>query len=473
MDFIKFLQEHVAISIWFIGIVAFFSSIVAIYKNFSSICEMFVKLKNNLRKLFNHCKTNQRKQYNTIVSSEDYLKWQNNFLDEIYNPIIEKFNENHSGIICNRAVSFPKTDNAYFYEAVYFKVDEDNYSYPFTGIYNKKELTKCEITETKFRHKKRINYKPLDSEQKKFYSLMKPTIHYPDNIGYALDKLTLEGGFHFTAKACTYKMNVCTSNIMEYELYKLYLSEKKSKRINTDRLKKLTTRNRIHEVFKDNPELLLTSGDGRTSLLGVQAMVLCKNNFTGNYDALRIRRSENVDAKSGFLQFVPSGGFSALNNTFDYDTQYAEFSLTKAILRELLEECFGEEDFSGRKLNSTEKIYSDPIIKKLLDSKGLIFKFLGSALSLVNLRHELCFLLVIEDTEVINLIHENEECSSVIQFISLDKLEDESFWIYDVGNDKINDCKLLNSTSAALWNMVQQSNTYKKLKESITNNTTN
>ena len=78
--------------------------------------------------------------------------------------------------------------------------------------------------------------------------------------------------------------------------------------------------------------------------MGVQAMVFCKNNFTNRYDVLRIRRSDKVDAKSDFLQFVPSGGFSALNNSLDYDTQIDEFSVAKAILRELLEECFGEED---------------------------------------------------------------------------------------------------------------------------------
>ncbi|MDE6411247.1 MAG: hypothetical protein K2L02_01755 [Clostridia bacterium] len=466
MDFISFLQNHVAVPIWIIGAIALLSGIVAIYKNFSEICKILKKIINLFIKFFSLRKRNRRKKYNEVVASEDYLTWQNNILNNIYDPIITKFNENSTKLncsTCERAVCFPKTDNAYQYESVFFKVDENLYPYPFREISNKDDLTKCKISVKKFSHKKFINYKPRTKEQKSFYKLMKPTIHFPDNIGYALDEISFENGFHFTAKACTYKMNVCTSNIMEYELYELYLKEKKGKCPVKDKLKELKTRNQIHKIFENNIERIFTSGAGRSSLLGVQAMVLCKNNYTGCYDVLRIRRSENVDAKSGFLQFVPSGGFSALNNNFDYDTQFAEFSVAKALLRELLEECFGEEDFSGRKLNSTENIYSDKIIDKLISNKGLIFKFIGSAFSLVSLRHELCFLLVIEDKELVNSIRENEECSSVIQFISLNNLEKQSFWVYNVEDDKVNDCKLLNPTSAALWNLVQKTDIYQKL----------
>lgn len=468
MDFISFLDKHVAVSIWIIGAIAFLCSIVAFYKNFSTVCEMVKKFINSVKKLFDIRKKRKRRKYNKVVSSSAYLEWQNKTLYEIYGPIITIFKERNNSshnFTFGKAVCFPDTAYEYFYEAIYFKVNENEYPYPFVGICGKDELTKCQIFEKKITHTKYIKFKPKNRAQKKFYNLMKPTIHFPNNIGYALNEMSFENGFHFKANSCTYKMNICTSNIMEYELYKLYIKEKKGKKINKNKLEELKIRNNIHKEFSDNLENIFTSGAGRYSLLGVQAMVLCKNNFTGNYDVLRIRRSENVDAKSGFLQFVPSGGFSALNNSLDYDTQYFEFSVAKAILRELLEECFGEDDFSGRKLNSTENIYSDSIIDKLLNDKGLIFKFLGSAFSLVSLRHELCFLLVIEDKELVNLIRENDECSNVMQFVSIKDLENPSFWIYDVGTEKVNDCKLLNPTSAALWNMVQKTDIYKKIEE--------
>ncbi len=464
MDFFDFLQEHVAVSIWIIGFIALFSSIVAIYKNFSSICEMCKKFGNGIKKLFNIHRNHNRKKYNEIVASSDYLEWQKKVLYAIYDPIINEFKEKTGDIItCDKAVAFPDSQNNE-YEAVYFQVDDSDkkYAYPFDSLCDKNELKRHILSVKKITHKKYIKFKPKNKLQRKFYKLMKPTIHFPNNIGYALDSLTFKDGFHFTAKACTYKMNVCTSNVMEYELYKLY-KKRKDNLINEKILHKLKIREAIHTEFNGRKEQIFTCGDGRNALLGVQAMVLCKNSFTGNYDVLRIRRSEKVDAKSGFLQFIPSGGFSALNYSVDYDTQFNEFSVSKAILRELLEECFGEEDFSGRKINSTENIYADDRIRKLLDNKNLMFKFLGSAFNLVNLRHELCFLLVIEDRELVDLIRENEECSNVIQFISTDQLSKESFWMYNVDGDKINDCALLNPTSAALWNMVKNSKTYNNL----------
>lgn len=230
-------------------------------------------------------------------------------------------------------------------------------------------------------------------------------------------------------------------------------------------LEYLPLRKKIHKAVCEEADGIFLNGNGRYALMGVQAMVFCKNKYSDSYDVLRIRRSKDVAVKAGFLQFIPSGGFSALNDSFDYGTQYSEFSVTKAILRELLEECFGEEDFSGRKLQSTEKIYSDEIIKKMIKSENFVFNFIGTTFSLVDLCHELCFIIKIEDEDIISQIKQNEECSNVIQFVSVENIEKEKFWIYDVKIDdyiiKVNDCALLNPTSAALWNMVQLSDTYK------------
>ncbi len=471
MEFLAFLKEYIAVSIWLIGIIAFIASIVAIYKNIYVIKDMIDKVCIILKKILNTYRTYRRKKYNRIVSSEEYLEWQNKTLFAIYDPIINLYNSLENNIksktTCEKAVMLINNKNLYNYESIYFKIDENNYPYPFNGITNKDDLIKCQILKTKFGNEKIIKFKFDNREQKRFYNLVKPTIHFPNNIGYALNNLSFNKGFYFTAKVCSYKMNVCTSNIMEYELYKLYLKEKRSKKTIDNKLKVLKARNTIHENFSGELNKIFTSGDFRSSLLGVQAMVFCKNIYTNTYDVLRIRRSEKVDAKAGFLQFVPSGGFSALNNSCDYDTQYSEFSVAKAILRELLEECFGEEDFSGRKLNSTENIYSNNIVKKLLKSEDLKFNFIGTAFNLVNLRHELSFLLVIENQEIIDLIRENEESLNVIQFVSVENMEKESFWTYSFdkkSDDDVKDYKFLNPTSAALWNMVQKTKFYQDLK---------
>ena len=79
-----------------------------------------------------------------------------------------------------------------------------------------------------------------------------------------------------------------------------------------------------------------------------------------SYDVLRIRRSAKVSAKAGYLQFVPLGGFEAMNDGTDFDTQWDNYSISKVIFRELLEECFGiDEDDKAFSSNtvSTDRIY--------------------------------------------------------------------------------------------------------------------
>ena len=224
----------------------------------------------------------------------------------------------------------------------------------------------------------------------------------------------------------------------------------------------------IHDCFKNNTETskeILTSGKGRKSLLSVSMMVLCKNK-NNSYDALRIRRSENIDAKVGFLQFVPSGGFSALDAGLDFDSQFANASITKGLLREFLEECFGEADYSGVINHSPEDVYSNEIIKKI----GLNnIHFLGTALSLVSLRHELCFLMKIDNEEVISKMKANDESDNTLHYIDIEKLTDKKFWKRYSLND-VRDLLMLNATSAALYSLAKENNFYKNIIEPDTEN---
>lgn len=98
----------------------------------------------------------------------------------------------------------------------------------------------------------------------------------------------------------------------------------------------------INCIEKKKKNILLSSMY-RSSLLCVQMLVLIKN-IRGSYDILRIRRSQNVSAKAGYLQFIPSGGFEAMNDGTDYDSQWSNYSLSKVLFRELLEECCGMDE---------------------------------------------------------------------------------------------------------------------------------
>lgn len=487
MDILEWLKEmNVPVAIWIIGIAAVIITIIDIYKNGSELIELGRRIGKGFRKLFSITRTLRRRRYNKALSTEEYLEWQKDVLHKIYLPVIEKYNA-ISNLKCTVANRF-----GYEYDAVYFAANPVNY--PFKGVAEKDKLGDFPLRVVKKGNGYKIKYdkKSVPSVARKYYKLLKSTIHFPDNIGYMLDKITFgeNSDMHFSAYPSTYLTNVYTSNAMEYELYKFY---KKLKRTSgrapsealhgmtvAQVLKALPMRSAIHDkvikkyAAKSDGDVtaavtkILTDGAGRASLLGVQAMVFCKNK-TGGYDVLRIRRSENVDAKAGFLQFIPSGGFSALDSGIGHDTQVANFSLSKAILRELLEECFGEEDFSGRKNQSAESIYSDPVIKSLnlLENGGKAFSFIGTALNLANLRHELCFVLEISDFDVIDKIRSNEECDNVIQFISADRLKNEKFWIYNFGGEERCDHKKLNPTSAALWNLVEELQSKLQSKDKI------
>ncbi|MCM1367489.1 MAG: hypothetical protein NC184_01570 [Roseburia sp.] len=493
MKFIEWLNELVPVAIGVIGVIALIISIVEAYKNWETIKEMFSKTKKGIGKLLTIHRTGKRRKYNRTVSDLEFLNWQKQVLRYIYPFLNNNKNEKKEWEIANAF--------GYEYEALYFKSKE--IQYPFNEIREKQKLGDFPLSIKKKSGKVKVIYeKEMKSKvAKQYYKLLKPTIKFPNNIGYMLDSMEIgEDGFGFSAHPNTYLSNVYTSNVLEYELYLLYKKIYKNRHIrkniageildvpgksyyikrrlyfkkrilylgddaNEFLLNNLPIRKSIHDKFNDE-ENILTEGRGRESLLGVQAMVLCKNRRKG-YDVLRIRRSEAVDAKAGFLQFIPSGGFSALENDVSHDCITSNFSVSKAILREFLEECFGEEDFSGRKTISTESIYADDIIKRLDPLKNTQnIEFIGTAFSLVSLRHELCFIIKIDDFDVIDRIRNNEECASVIDFISLDKLENEATWNYKFANAQYNDYEKLNPTSAALWNLAKGTTLYNRCKES-------
>lgn len=448
----------------FIGIAAISAIIVAIidcYKNWKSLKELFKDIRNGFIRAISFNKTRARRKFNKKLSSIEYVEWQKKQLLDIYRPIIKKYKDKAQH--CDIAKLFD-----YEYDAVWFK--SVAIDYPFSQIKERSKLGNFELCVTNKNGVKRIKHAKQAKISKHYYRLLKPTIKFPNNIGYMLDELNFsQNGFSFSAYPSTYYMNVCQSNVLEYELYKEYKPNKKG--IPDVKLKDLSMRSKIHECFRADESEILINGKGRASLLGVQAMVFCKNRYE-SYDVLRIQRSENVDDKVNFYQFIPSGGFSALESGFSHDTVISNFSLSKAILRELLEECFGEEDFSGRKNISPENIYANEVLKKLdlINGKTLV-QFIGSTLNLVNLRHELCFLIVIDDFDIVDRIRNNEECSNVIQFISAKKLASKEYWEYEYSKEKVDDkhlrqvadYKMLNPTSAALWNLVQQTNFYKGL----------
>ena len=425
-----------------------FYYIIEFCKDFESFRKLCSKIKKHISNFLHFVSTKKRKKYDRILASYDFLSFQNQVLEIIYEDEIIKTNKAAGYKCCKRTQMFDVK-----YESVEIKLKEP-ISYPFKNVLNKENG--CIFNSD-------LSIK-LNNKQKKYKRLIKRTIRKPKKIGYMLNELDLSKG-KLSSYCGTYAQNVYTSHYLEYELYLLF---KKSKKYNVESLinsrdKKalldlLPKRKKIHDTYGEQESIFLF-GKGRYSLLGVQAMIMVKNH-NDSYDVLRIRRGEDVAAKPGFIQFIPSGGFETFENRMDFDTRYANYSLNKAVFRELMEECFGIDEEPDNDHISSEHIYSYKQVSKLIElinNDKAKFELLGSALSLVSLRHELSFVIKIDDLDFAKELSCNYESSGVISSIDVDRLNTKSFWC-NYSKDKQEDLYKLNCTSAALFNLVKDSN---------------
>jgi hypothetical protein len=260
----------------------------------------------------------------------------------------------------------------------------------------------------------------------------------------------------------TYEQNVYTSHILEYELYKAYLSKKVN--VNTldcDKiLEFLPIRYSIHKNITENE--VLSTGVGRYSLIGVQILVLYKNHIDNKYNVLFIKRSQDVAAKPGFFQFIPSGGFEIFENEDAINdlgilprVLKNNFSLPKVLFREFVEEVFGEEEFihneKGIPVDSVLSNKNVLEIIKMISKNEAYFEFLGSTIDLVGLRHEFSFILRIDNIEFSkNSFKPNHESANVDN-CKIDEIEES------INKDK------LNQGSAGLLYLAKQNHLFKEV----------
>lgn len=472
---------------YFPNVAAVFTEIVFVIFLILNISDDFDKISGFVKKIFNLSKhvdtliyARKRNEYNKTLYDNDYLEWQQTIIEKIYADLIEVKNIEFERMYKDKEfvphVDFTKLeiqDKSQIYESVTLRLKPVDY--PFADICNKKSLIRKKELEDTVNEIKKKYKKEVD----KYYRLIKQTLKYPNRLGYMLDDIAFDEkdeklSWHITAHSGLYSDNLKTSHILEYELYNLYIKDKKHKwnikdKTRQEILDKLPIRKYIHEKFADEAQNsesrleresdVLVSGRHRDSLLGVQMFVMVKNR-AGSYDALRIRRSDNVIAKPGFIQFIPSGGFEATNDCIDLDSQWDNYSITKAVFRELLEECFGmdEDDKTIASNNvSPDKLYNNKHIAELitmLNDNRAKMQLMGTSMSLVGLRQELSFILKVEDIDFSLDFIGNYESRSAIHMIDIKVLEDAEFWMND-------DLAKLNCTSAGLYELARESNIYK------------
>lgn len=180
-----------------------------------------------------------------------------------------------------------------------------------------------------------------------------------------------------------------TCDILEWEILTVFGSERISLGFDNIR-RQLKYRNEHHRRVSD-PAF---DGRGRSAALSISTLIVFNDGVT--YRALIRMRSGKTAAHSDLYHVVPSFIFQPVWSYLE-----EEYSVKHNIYREYLEEIFGVKEVE----NSSGEIAFDFFYKhdklvqlrSLLESKGAELLLTGYAVNLLNLRPEICTLLLIRD----------------------------------------------------------------------------
>ena len=394
----------------------------------------------------------KRRRYYDIIDSEDFVKWRDMVLKHLYG---EKYFTHEVGY------DFP----------VYALECAKPLPYPFNEFYNKSDIpfhlykkNDDELIESSLDNQ--VCVYPDKRTIRKFRKLL-IKIRYPSLLGFTLDRYDMSDGkiTHVYPKLGKYSQTVDSSLILEYEMYEAYKKNKNIAALGKNIWELFPLRARIHK--NHTIEDVLFSGLNRYSLLSVQGFIIFFDPEVGEgeYVTLIAQRSENVTSKIGYYQFLPAGGFELFEREGNckIDIIKDNYSLGKGFFREYLEEVFNKVEFGmvpkdGQQgLDMIMKNRDTKTITNLIKKGKAHFELLGSAVDLVNLRHDLSFILRIDDDEFYNNIFElNEEFISakIKQRMPLRKLDEKLEGEYKI-------CQ----ASVGLYNMVKKNHLYRELKD--------
>ena len=333
-------------------------------------------------------------------------------------------------------------------------------------------------------HKQYQNY----GYYKEYSSLFSGLIKYPDRPGYMLDELEFNGRNEVAgirAHIGTFAENVYSSHVLEYELYKIYIKFKDKDIDNSNVwmriIENFKRRNSIHNGVDNLWKSIDDSRESKQaianhlhktlkkiysahSLLSVQMLVIIKSSITHEYELKIIERSSKTVNCHGIYQFVPAGGFEVLNDSEDgvysENELNSEFSPGCAVFREYLEELLNRPEFEGNSTgNVGERLLKDPAIleiEKMIADGRATLQFLGSIVGLEMIRHELSFLLFIDDEsyDSRNKFIANYECKKgrIEENVTVENFESqEEIW------------RNIHAPSAAMWHLFKKTDIYKKL----------
>ena len=405
------------------------------------------------KRLINKITEVKRKRYYNVIDSEDFVKWRDMVLKYLYG---EKYFTHEVGY------DFP----------VYALECAKPLPYPFNEFYSENDIpfhlykknNNDELIESSLDNQ--VCVYPDKRTIKKFRKLL-IKIRYPGLLGFTLDRYDMSDGkiTHVYPRLGKYSQTVDSSLILEYEMYKAYKKTKGKVALSKNIWELFPLRANIHK--NHTIEEVLFSGLNRYSLLSVQGFIIFFDPEVGQgeYVTLIAQRSENVTSKIGYYQFLPAGGFELFEREGNCKTDIIKdnYSFGKAFFREYLEEVFNKTKFGQVPEDGQESLHmimknrDIRTITNLIKKGKAHFELLGSAVDLVNLRHDMSFILRIDDDDFYNNIFElNEEFVSakIKQRMPLRKLDEKLEGEYKI-------CQ----ASVGLYNMVKKNHLYRELKD--------
>jgi hypothetical protein len=226
--------------------------------------------------------------------------------------------------------------------------------------------------------------------------------------GFALTKLLLDehgAVCGMEAEQCTYGENCLSSHFLGYQMLKDFEDGQFNGEWN---------RTAPHLQWvpaggnRQQTEFSLRSEEPLLPLISVQALTLFRDQEDDEWNVVAMVREENVAAASGFWQFPPAGGFEIYGREDEQSEHVlSQFDIRKAILREFLEEIYGDadmacesvDDASGHQDGSAG--YQQTI--KSIKAKLLSVHLMGVVTELIGFRSEFSFAMFVDDPQLLEL----------------------------------------------------------------------
>jgi hypothetical protein len=336
-------------------------------------------------------------EFQRVVKSSEFQKWQLEAIRVLYIKELQRLNS---------SIRIFQTIGNHVYPIIIIRSAEDydllSASSDDLTVENRPLYPDADVIKN---NGLRIDGVDLSESQNEYVSalILARKVTRPNQPGYAMSRLFLNSDGRangFTAKTCHYMDNVRTCHHLEFVFAKAFQSGIDPRNIAefADQMGHPSV-----EIGDDCKSLAVSSRYGMYPLISLQAICLFRRR--GQWRVAYVQRGKEVSTAAGSYQFVPAGGFETIGQ-FDLgniagrerDRLKYGFDVQDALLREMLEETFGDEAMAdGGGSADIENLPGLLLCRKLLDEKRLEIRSLGVIFDLVRLRPEFSFIIVLRD----------------------------------------------------------------------------